>query len=340
VATEPIGRLLVVRLGSLGDLVHALPAVAAIRRAHPHAQIDWLVDRVHRDLLDLVPVITTVVPLRRANAAGWLDARRDLRRRQYEVAIDFQGLIKSALLARISGAPRVIGFDRRSAREPMAAWCYTQAVPVGDQGHVVDKNLRLAAALGAPVDRREFPLVAPPSRAFDELCGMVGGPFAILNCGAAWPNKRWPPEPFGALASWLLSTHGLRPVVLWGPGEREIAEAIVRVSKGAAVIAPATNLGDLVTLCREARLMVSGDTGPTHIAGAVGTPIVALFGPTTAVRNGPWNAGDESISRYEACACHYQRVCRHGAGERWCLGTITLADVQQAIDRRLGGGRS
>lgn len=337
---EPAGRLLVVRLGSLGDLVHALPAVAALRRAFPHAQIDWLVDRVHRDLLDLVPVISTVIVLSRANASGWLAARRELRQRQYEVAIDFQGLIKSALLARLSGAQRVVGFDRRSAREPLAALFYTEAVPAGDDGHVIDKNLRLAAAVGAPSDRREFPLVAPASAPLQAVREAASGPFAVLNCGAAWPNKRWPAVRFGELGSWLWSVHGLRPVVLWGPGEQEIARAIVASSGGAAIMAPATTLGDIVAICREARVMVSGDTGPTHIAGAVGTPTVALFGPTSPDRNGPWCADDRAISRYDVCACHYQRVCRHGAGDRWCLGTITLAEVQAAIDRRLGSARS
>src|SRR5690606_5554994 len=122
---EPLGRLLVVRLGSLGDLVHTLPAVAAVRLAHPYAQIDWLVDVVHREFLDLVPVISSTIPLRKATDGGWLQALRELRARQYDVAIDFQGLLKSAALARLSGAARVIGFDRRAAREGAASLLYT-----------------------------------------------------------------------------------------------------------------------------------------------------------------------------------------------------------------------
>lgn len=333
---DPIGRLLVVRLGSLGDLVHTLPAVAAIRRAYPFAQIDWFVDAVHREFLDLVPVISTVVLLRRANARGWLDARRELRRRQYEVAIDFQGLIKSAALARMSGARRVIGFDRRSAREPWAAAFYTERINASDSGHVVEKNLLLAAAAGAPSDAREFPLVPTASAAVETIRHVVDGPFALLNCGAAWPNKRWPAERLGRLAAWLRARHGLRSVALWGPGEQDLAAEVARVSDGAAVVAPATGLADLVAMAREAKLMVSGDTGPTHIAAAVGTPVVSLFGPTNPARNGPWDRADVAVSRYDACVCHYERRCRHEDPARWCLGTISERDVQVAVDVRLG----
>jgi lipopolysaccharide heptosyltransferase I len=298
--------------------------------------IDWFVDQVHREILDLVPILSSVVVLRQPTAAGWAAARRELRRRQYEVAIDFQGLVKSAALARLSGSPRVIGFDRRSVREPLAAFFYTERVRTGDAGHVVDKNLRLAAATGAPTDRREFPLVVPPSRALDGIRAAVSGAFVAINPGAAWPNKRWPPDRFGRLAAWLLATHGLQSVVLWGPGEESLAADVVASAEGAALIAPPTSLGDLVAILKAARLMVSGDTGPTHIAGAVGTPIVSLFGPTTPGRNGPWFPYDISISRYDACACHYRRACRREP-DRWCLASITEDEVRRAIDRRLVG---
>ena len=158
-------RLLIVRLGSLGDLVHTLPAVAAIRRARSDAQIDWLVDAVHREFLDLVPVIDRVVTLGERSARGWLAARRDLRERHYDVALDFQGLLKSAALARLSGSARVLGFDREALRERAAAPFYTERVEVGERGHVVFKNLRLAAAVGAEAERIEFPIAVVDSPA-------------------------------------------------------------------------------------------------------------------------------------------------------------------------------
>ena len=327
-------NILVVRLGSLGDLVHTLPAVAALRRAYPAATIDWLVDRPHREFLTLVPILSDVVVLENRTARAWLAARGVLRARRYDVALDFQGLLKSAALARLSGASRVLGFDAAALRERVAAPFYTEQVEVGEGRHVIDKNLQLASAIGAETDRLEFPLREVESAASASLAAAGLTRFALLNCGAAWPNKRWPPDRFGRVAGWLHDTHGLKSVVLWGPGERDIADAVVAASAGAAATAPETSLTDLVALSRRAALMVSGDTGPTHIAAAVGTPVVALFGPTNPARNGPWRTEDRSIARYEACDCHYERKCRHDES-RWCLATISVDEVIASIDARL-----
>jgi heptosyltransferase-1 len=327
-----LDRVLIVRLGSLGDLVHTLPAVNAIRRAHPQAAIDWLVDAAHREFLDLVPILSSVVTLDRRTVAAWWQTRGALRQRRYEAAIDFQGLLKSAVLARLSGAARVIGFDRRALREPAAAAFYTERVAVPPGGHVIEKNLALAGALGAADGPREFPLRAVRSPALEAVRARGIDRFALLNTGAAWPNKRWPPERFGAIAAWLQAHYGLASIALWGPGEQALAAALVAHSNGAAVLAPETGLTDLVALARAAALVVSGDTGPTHIAAAVGTPVVSLFGPTDPARNGPWRPDDASVSRYEACDCHYARVCRRSP-DRWCLGKIAVDDVRAAIAR-------
>lgn len=329
-----MNRLLVVRLGSLGDLVHALPAVSALHRAFPRLEIDWLVDAVHREFLGLVPILHAVVTLRSPTAGGWLDARRRLRARAYDVALDFQGLVKSAALARLSGARRVIGFDRASLREPAAAVFYRERVAAGEDGHVIRKNLRLAAAVGAGIGALEFPIRPVESAALAIVLARESSPFALLNPGAAWPNKRWPPDRFARLAAWLRDRHGLRSIALWGPGEEHLAREIAGASSGAATEAPPTTLTDLVALARAARLVVSGDTGPTHIAAAVGTPVVSLFGPTDPLRNGPWSDDDRALSRYPHCECHYQRRCRR-TSEAWCLGTIGEAEVQAAIDDRL-----
>lgn len=326
-------RLLVVRLGSLGDLVHTLPAIAALRRAHPDAEIDWLVDAMHVDFLQLVPILSTVIPLRDRTAAAWLEVRKSLRTRDYDVAIDFQGLLKSAALARLSGAKRVLGFERRSLRESSAAPFYTERVAVGEGRHVIEKNLRLAAALGARTETIEFPIRDVASPALETIRAAGTTPFALINPGAAWPNKRWPPESFGAVARAIQERHHLRSLVLWGPQEESLARAVSDASDGAATPAPLTGLTDLVALSRAASLIVSGDTGPTHIAAAVGTPVVALFGPTNPARNGPWSPDDISIARFEFCSCHYQRQCRQP--HAWCLATISVDEVIAAIDRRL-----
>jgi lipopolysaccharide heptosyltransferase I len=332
-------RLLVVRLGSLGDLVHTLPAVAALRRANPGAEIDWLTDAAHEEFLRLVPVVSNVIPLANRTARAWLRARRTLRDRRYDVALDFQGLLKSAALARLSGARRVIGFDRAALREGAASPFYTEHVEVGERGHVIDKNLRLAAALGAAPAPVEFPIAPVESAASRALSARGLTEYALVNPGAAWPNKRWPPDRFGQVARHLSARHGLTSVVLWGPSERSLADAVVAASGGTAVAAPETSLADLVALSRGAACMISGDTGPLHIASAVGTPVVALFGPTSAPRNGPWRPDDVTLDQYGDCDCHYERRCRRSASA-WCLGRLGVDPVTDAVDRRLAAARA
>ena len=326
-------NVLIVRLGALGDIVHAVPAAAALRAAYPAAQIDWLVDAKHRPFLDHVTVIDRIVTLARASPAGWVDVSRRLRQSRYDVALDFQGLMKSAILARASGAPRVLGFSIWHLREKTARPFYSESVEA-EGGHVVHKNLRLLEALDIHQPRIQFPLADVASGAADDVMAAAAGtPVALINPGAAWPNKRWDPQRFGEVASFLREVRGLAPFVLWGPGEESLARAVVDASSGTARLAPPTGIGDLIALCRRASLMISGDTGPLHIAAAVGTPIVSIFGPTDPARNGPWLPLDARISRYESCECHYDRKC-HAAD--WCLGSIGVAEVTAAIQHRLG----
>ena len=337
-------RWLIVRLGSLGDLVHTLPAAAALRRAHPDAVIDWLVDAVHAPLLELVPVVSRVIVLRERTVAGWLDVRRELRARHYDVALDFQGLIKSAVLARLSGARRVVGFGAHTLREPLARLFYSQQVEVPAGGHVIDKNLALAAfALGrttAAGAAREFPIAAVPAPVCVALRDRGVHDFLLINPGAAWPDKRWPPARLGAVAFAVWERWKIRSVVLWGPGERVLADEVVAASRDAAVLAPPTGLADVIALAREARLVLSGDTGPLHLATAVGAPAVALFGPTDSVRNGPWGPEDIALSRYDLCQCRWQRACTRPAGP--CIDEVSVDEVIAAVDRRLSraGGKA
>ena len=332
---ETPARVLIVRLGSLGDLVHTLPALADLRDAWPDAEIDWVVEQVHADFLALVPNLSRVVVLGERTAAGWWEVMRTLRARKYDIAIDLQGLIKSASLARFSSAKRVVGFNADALRERPARLFYSETVEVDDERHVIEKNLALVRGLTGKQtsDVFRFPIAEPPSPALASLLAQGVGEFAVLNPGAAWPNKRWPPDSFAAIALFIHETYGWTPVVLWGSGERDIAQSICDATGGVARVAPSTKLADLVAIARAAKLFVSGDTGPTHIAGATGTPIVALFGPTSPERNGPWDPRDVSISKYESCQCHYKRACQVEA--QWCLGQISVDDVKAAIRKRL-----
>ena len=308
-----------------------------------------------------------------------------MRQSKYDAAIDLQGLLKSAVLARASGAPRVLGFSIWHLREKTARPFYSetekdtggvepdrggarlqpdqgvhggvrlppdQGVHGGvrlppDQGvgldsppeHVIYKNLRLLRALGVDDDRVVFPLAEVGSDALREIRAEPDGdrPFALINPGAAWPNKRWPPDRYGEVAAFLSEVRHLRPVVLWGPGEEALAHAVADASSGSARVAPPTALSDLLALSRAASLMVSGDTGPLHVAAAAGTPLVAVFGPTDPARNGPWAPDDVTVSRFGSCACHYERRCRQPSD--WCLDDLPVSEVTAAIQQRLGSVR-
>ena len=343
-------RILVVRLSALGDLVHTLPAVAALRRRFPDAEIDWLVDERFQELVGLVPAIDHLITLKRSGVgvlSSMWRATRALRRRRYDVAIDMQGLVKSALAARLSRPGRVIGFERSQLREPAACWLYTQSVPVAGVTHVVEKNLALVQFLVGELGAWEFPITTCPSDALIRTRNMLGlddgDDFVLLHPGSAWPSKSWETLRYGALATRLWVDHRLRSAVLWGPGEEALAHAVTRASDGAAAAAPPTGVADLVAHIRAAAVVVAADTGPLHLAAAVGTPVVGIYGPSDPGRNGPWSAKDEVVSAGEACQCRLNRqrhssrgvVIRQCSQSRRCLDEISVEDVLASVQRRL-----
>lgn len=334
-------NFLIVRLGSIGDIVHALPMAEALRARDEGAEVDWLVERSLAPVLRMAPSVSRVITIETRSVRqgrGWLPVLRELRARRYDVAFDAQGLVKSASLARLSGAARVIGWTRPHVREALAAWWSIERVDPGPVRHVIDKNLALLCAVG--IERAPRALRLEEGKPGAHLVPFVSGrsgPFALVNAGGNWPNKRWPPDRFGAVAAWLRDAHGLPSIVLWGPGDEALADAVVAASDGAATRAPATSLSDIVALARAATLVISGDTGPAHLACAVGTPVVGLYGPTDPRRNGPWHEDDECVSRFEACACHHQRRCR---APRWCLLDVGVDEVTAAVARRLARARA
>lgn len=328
-------QVLLIRLGALGDIIHTVPVAAAIRRAFPQAAIHWLVDLRHRGMVELVPVVDRVIGINTLSARSLMSGVREMRGTTYNVAFDLQGLLKSAVLARLSGARRVIGFPVDLLRERGARAFYSETA--GDVvPHVVEKNLSTLKAIGVRMPQVEFPLEDRNPHIVVEARSRLGiadgSPFAILNPAAAWPNKRWPPVYFAEVARGLAKRHMMPSLVLWGPGEHALAQAVVDASDGTATLSPTTKVADLVSLIKGAALMISGDTGPMHIAGAVGIPVVGVFGPTSPERNGPWSDDDVSASRFNMCSCHYQRQCRVAG---WCLLDISPREVLELVDRRL-----
>jgi len=333
--THPnIHRFLIIRLGSLGDVIHGIPVAAALRERFPSARIDWLVDPRYVQLLGLVKGLNAAIPVDpRRRPLAMLSTIAGLRRVKYTAAIDLQGLLKSAALARLAGGWQTIGFPREHLRESSAGMFYTDRAHPGDRRHVIFKNLSLLAPLGIKQPPASFPLKLQDRTAMEEAVNRAGADtYALINPGAAWPNKRWPPDRFGALATAIRKTSGLRSVVVWGPGEQKLATAVVEASDGNAVLSPPTTMLDIFSMAAGAAVMVSGDTGPLQIAAAVGTPVVALFGPTQSERNGPWSADDITVSRTERCRCLYKRKCRSGSP---CIEDIGVEEVSEAVRVRL-----
>ncbi len=286
--------IVIVKLSAIGDVLHGVPVAVALKRAFPDARIGWAVEGRAADILAGHPAVDHLFRLPRGwlkSPAAVLSLRRQLHAFAPDVTIDLQGLLKSGVASWLSGARMRIGFAKPVAREQ--AWlAYTNRVrPVAT--HVVDRNCDLLVSLGIRDSNPTFDMPRWPvsrARVRQWLGGLGLAEVSVLiNPGAGWASKLWPADRFAAVARGLHQRQGLRSLVVWGGGaERQTAERIVAASDGAAMLAPDTSLQDLGELCRVSRMMISSDTGPLHLAAAVGTPCVGLFGPVPASRNGPY----------------------------------------------------
>ena len=265
-------RILIVRLGAMGDIIHTLPAASALALTFPLAEIVWAIDPKWAILLEANPLVQRVIPFNRRDWAGLRQTFRQLRSTPFDFAVDFQGLIKSALLATAARPEKIYGFTRGEARETPATWCYSSLATTTSK-HIVDKNLELAALAGARPKTPQFPL--PPGSPEGEL---PTGPFVLANPLAGWASKQWPLEYYSKLAAMLDM-----PLVLNGAPS---IEAELRHVKGAYI--HLSGLGGLIDATRRAAFVVGVDSGPLHLAAAIGKPGVAIFGPTDPARNGPY----------------------------------------------------
>lgn len=302
-------KVAIVKLSSLGDVIHALPVARALRRECPDAELTWIVEVRESALLERHPDLDAVVPVdtRRWRALVGHPGRlrlvlrefralaRRLREARFDVALDLQGLIKSAAVMALTRAPVRIGPSLGWSREWLGAFCANRRVtPPAGAVHVVDQYLSFLAPLGIQGGPPEFFLPAreeQEQRAEDFLaeCGIKPRDRVVaLNPGAGRLDKRWPVSHFRRLAERLFTEGGARILLLWGPGEIHTAREIGDGLGARPVLAPPTDLHELASLLRRCSLMVSGDTGPLHLAAALGTPCLGLFGPTRAERNGPY----------------------------------------------------
>ena len=340
-------RILLVKLGSIGDIVHALPALAVIRRALPDAEISWVVERRSAEMIRDNQFIDNLIEIDTHKIRKGLssDALKDLtsqikglRNFRFDVSIDLQGLLKSAMIGKLAGAERRFGFAKAALREPSARLLLTDTVEVAPQIHVIRKNLALVAgALGisVPDSNFEFPVAVTNehSREASAIASAAGGRgFALLNPAGGWVTKLWHPEKFGELADRLWAEKGIVSVVVTGPKEDALAHSALSASRSGRLYSAQPSLKGFYELAKMASVYVGGDTGPTHLAVAAGTPVVGIFGPTEWWRNGSPRADDICVERLDiGCRvdCH-RRKCSN-----WICMDTDVDAVYRAVSERL-----
>lgn len=336
-------RILIVKPSSLGDVVNALPTLAALRRRFPSSHIAWLVKRQWAGLLRRVEGVDEVWPVV-PTLWGWLSQIPRLRAAGFDLVVDLQGLLRSGAVARLSGCATRIGFADGREGSP---WFYTHrvAVPPMRESHAVDRNLRVAAALGAATDgAAEFSL-RPTSEDRERIGTLLretglaqgkgrGREWIALNVSARWATKRYPEDSFAAVAD-LIETNGWGPVgFIGGPEDRTaVASVLARMKTRAVNLTGLTSIDLLPALLESAAVLVTNDSGPMHVAAAVGTPVVALFGPTSPVATGPYGQGHLVLQSRIPCSPCFSRRCRNEV-ERECLRTLSPEQVVEAVHQQ------
>jgi lipopolysaccharide heptosyltransferase I len=331
---SPPRRILIIKPSAIGDVVHTLPVLNLLRRRWPDAHISWLVTPACAGLLERHPQLDEVIRFeRRTFGRGWRSPRvafdlvqfmRSLRERAFDLVIDLQGLFRSGWLAWTTRAPVRVGFA--NARE--GGWLfYTHRVPTGTaQQHAIERYLTVAQALGCERGPVEFHFAVDDADREQVAAMTPRGPYAVLMPGANWPTKQWPVERFAGLVTPVRERFGLESVVAGGP---DVAHLAAKVT-GAVNLAGKTSLRQLVALLERASLVVANDSGPMHIAAALGRPLVTPYGPTNPVRTGPYGR-DQSVIRLDLpCSPCYSRRCSHQSCLQWLKidPVLKLAEAQ------------
>jgi len=325
-------RILIVKLSSIGDVVHTLPALSALRKRFPESYIAWVVKKQIADIITNHPHLDEVI-----NYEGIRKTAKKLRSLKFDLAIDLQGLFRSGLLTFLSRAKTRLGFSRANSRELNYLFLNQRVTPGEEDRHVIDKNLSLLRPLGIEVEEKEFIIqVSGENREyianFFKKEGIISNNILIaLNSRASWPSKLWPEERWAELADRLIEELKAKIVLLWGAGEKDLVDRIVRMTKNKPIISCKTNLKELAVLISKCKLFVGGETGPLHIACALNIPTIALIGPTDSVRNGPYGEGHIVIEKSLPCRGCWKYKCKRLD----CMKLITVDEVFSAAKTRI-----
>jgi len=330
-------RILITRLSHIGDCVLTLPLLCAVRRKFPDAYIAWAVEKPANQLLELHPDLDQVIMIPKgwvSTPRQWPAVRRLLRPKRFDIAIDPQGITKSAMLGWVSGAKRRIGLEGKWGRE-LSAWLNNELVPT-ESVHVVDRTLEILGPLEISKTPVEYRLAADAASQHhvDSFlrARQVNRPFVIVNPGASWASKRWAVESFAAVVRYLNSRHGIQCVVTWaGEAERGMAQGIVHCKDECGFVAPRTSLREYAALCDYAGLFIGSDTGPMHIAAAMGTPCIGLYGTTLPTESGAYGPQHIAIQKWHQDG---SRRARRKA-ENLAMMDIKPDDVFAACDRMI-----
>ncbi|MEW6127624.1 MAG: glycosyltransferase family 9 protein [Acidobacteriota bacterium] len=348
-------RFLIIKLSAIGDVVHTLPAVAFLKRSLPDAEIAWAVEPKAAAILEGSPVIDELIildtkSLKKNIFSGSVAQKIEKQLfapkkfSSFDVAIDFQGLLKSGLVTKASKADRRIGFEDADLREKISRRFLTEQIHTAGFAHVIEKNLAVARAainrsleLPSP-DRYEFPIAISleDEQYIHEHALNQTLQFAILNPGGGWTTKLWDAKNFGAVADFLWENYQLMSFVTFGPGEEALAQSVAQSSRIKKAIPLPSTLKQFVALARQAKIFIGGDTGPLHLAAACRTPIVGLFAPTEAKRNGAFAKCDINLGLELWCREHcHRRHCWH-----WQCMEIPLEKVCEAVVKRLKNAKT
>ncbi len=338
----PESRYLVIRLSSIGDLVHTLPAVSALGETFPDSEICWLVEARYANLIEGNPYVHRVIEM---DTLGWrkrlgsAETARQvfqwlgrLRRDTFDTVIDFQGLVKTGCVARLCRARTRVGFARPWLKEPAAGIFYNRHVAAEGRKHAIEEAFALVEHLGAKPGPWRFPLCwdAQDEAYVDRALAGIAD-FIVINPGGGWRAKRWPPASYGDLVRELDSRSFPEVILSGSSGEEEEIKAIIRHSGSSRARYLPTTIRQFMVLARRSKLFIGGDTGPLHLAAALKVPIVALYGPTDPARNGPFSPDDIVLSTHQPVD-HTRRGKKSGY-----LEGISVDDALRAVQARLAG---